>query len=83
MTTNLYGTILWQMETYFVNEKQEIHTIYRPVSIKKMIDGTLQVVWACTKENIFNLFDILKKRWQYYIHVRLDYRCVKICMATI
>ena len=30
MSTNLYGIILWQMETCFVNEKQEIHTIHRP-----------------------------------------------------
>lgn len=26
MNTNLYGTILWQMETYLVNKTREIHT---------------------------------------------------------
>ena len=30
MSTNLYGIILWQMETYLVNEKWEIHMIHRP-----------------------------------------------------
>ena len=43
MSTNLCGIILWQMETYFVNEKREIHTIHM-IAIKKVIDGTLQVV---------------------------------------
>ena len=28
MATNLYGIILWQMEIYFVNEKQEIDKTY-------------------------------------------------------
>ena len=40
MSTNLCGIILWQMETYFVKEKREIHMI----AIEKVIDGTLQVV---------------------------------------
>ena len=34
--------------------------------------------WAHAKENTFNLFDILKKRWQYYTHATLYSRCVKI-----
>ena len=29
--------------------------------------------WAHAKEKIFNLFDILKKMWQYYTHMRLYY----------
>ena len=39
--------------------------------------------WALAKENIFNLFDILKKRWQYYTHMRLHYRCLKFWMVKI
>ena len=48
MSTNLYGTIFWQMETYFVNEKQEINTIHRPYSYQEVIDGTLAAsCWTC------------------------------------
>ena len=32
--------MLWQMETYFVNEKWENHTIHM-IAIEKVIDGTL------------------------------------------
>ena len=53
------------------------------VAIKKTIDGYPPSCWACAKENIFNLFDILKKRWQYYTHMRLHYRCLKIWMVKI
>ena len=35
------------------------------VTIKKTIDGTLQIA-RCVPKNIFNLFNILKKRWQYF-----------------
>ena len=39
--------------------------------------------WARVKENIFNLFDIPKKRWQYYTHMWLYYRFVNIWMVKI
>ena len=39
--------------------------------------------WVCAKENIFNLFNILKKRWQYYTLMTLYYWCVKIWMVKI
>ena len=66
------GIILWQMETYFVNEKH------------KFSQFTLQVVGCVSRlENIFNLFNIFKKRWQFYTHARLYYRCVKIWMVKI
>ena len=39
--------------------------------------------WVRAKENIFNLFNILKRRWQYYTHMRFYYRCVKIWMVKI
>ena len=44
------GIILWQMETYFVNEKH------------KFSQFTLQVVGCVSRlENIFDLFNILKR----------------------
>ena len=47
MSTNLYGMFLWQMETYFVNEKREIHTIHNAMALKKVINGTLVAsCWA-------------------------------------
>ena len=74
MSTNLYGTIIWQMETFFVNEKREIHTIHRP-----WLSGGNQWYPNCKLLSTFliknylsiNLFDI---------HVRL-YRLVKIWMV--
>ena len=54
------------------------HDLYA-VTIKKMIDGSYPA--SClerAKENIFNLFDILRKRWQYYTHVRRYYRCALV-----
>ena len=44
MTTNIYGIILWQMETRFVNKKREYSHDLQAVAIKKTIDGTLHVV---------------------------------------
>ena len=69
MTINLYGIILWQMETYFVNKKREIFTIYRLWLSKRRLMVPYKLLGAYQfKENIF---DILKKRWQYYTHARL------------
>ena len=61
MTTNLYGIILWQMQTYLVNEKQEIHMI---PSVRSTGGGSQgdrwypASCWALPKEIIFNLFNI-------------------------
>ena len=69
----IYGTILWQMETYFVNEKREIHTIHRSCMAVKRCPMVphLQVVGHIPKKYLpINLIDI---------HIRL-YRCVKIWM---
>ena len=66
------GIILWQMETYFVNEKQEFSR------------STLQVVGCVPRlENILYLFNILQKRWQFYTHARLYYSCVKVWMVKL
>ena len=54
------GIILWQMETYFVNEKHEILMIY-PASC-----------WAHAKAGKYLIF--VQKRWQFYTHARLYYR---------
>ena len=37
MSTNLYGVIVWQMETYFVNEK---FTQFTGQGYQQVIDGT-------------------------------------------
>ena len=59
-----YGDLLCEWETGSLHDLQA-------VAIKKTIDDSYPISWARAKENIFNLFDILKKRWQYYTHVRL------------
>ena len=66
MSINLYGIVLWQMETYFVNEKREIHTIH---GYQEVIEGThLHAVGHMLKKYLpINLFDI---------QVRL-YKCLK------
>ena len=63
------GIILWQMETYFVNEKQEILTIY-PASC-----------WARAKAGKYLQF--VQYFQQFYTHVRLYYRCLKVWMVKI
>ena len=81
MTTNLYGIILWQMETYLVNEEPAGNS-HDPqaVAIKKVIDVIAVIIWypvncwACVKKNNFHLFDI---------HARLYFRCVKIRLVKI
>ena len=77
--TNLYGIMLWQMETYSVNEKWEF--------TQSTGHGFQEDDWwysaVCAKEDIFNLFNIPKKRWQYHTDLRLYYRCVKIWMVKI
>ena len=70
MSTKLYGTSLRQMETYLVNEKQEIHMIHRPW-LSRVCPTSC---WVCAKENIFNLFDI-------YVMLYYVFRCVKIQMV--
>ena len=62
MTTNLYGIILWQMETYFMNKKPEIHMHdLQAVAIKKTIDGTLQVIRHVSRK-ISSICSIFLKR---------------------
>ena len=78
-----YWIILWQMETYFVNQKREIFTWSTGGGYQEYDWWYPASCWARAKENIFNLFDILKKRWQYYTHMRLYYRCVKVWMVEI
>ena len=71
------------MENYFVNKKWEIFT--RSIGRDFQEDNWWYPVscWACGKENIFNLFNILKKMRQYYTHMRLYYRCTKIWIVKI
>ena len=81
MTTNLYEISRWKLTLWTRNRKftwstgsgyQEGNWWY-PVSC-----------WTHAKENIFNLFDILKKKWQYYTNVGLYYhRCLQIWMVKI
>ena len=77
MTINLYGIILWQMETYFVNKKREILTIYRLWLSRRRLMVPYKLLGAYQfKENIF---DILKKRQQYYTHARLFFHTLQMC----
>ena len=45
MNTNLYEIILWQMETYFVSEKREIHTVHS-YGYQEVINGTLDASYS-------------------------------------
>ena len=76
VSTNLYGIILWQMYTYLVNKKQEIHMIHKPwLSRRWSMVLQLQVVEHVPRKYFpINLFDI---------HERLYYRCAKIWMVKI
>ena len=64
------------METYFVNEKQEIDKIYTAGRGYQDDDWWYPVsCWARAKENIFNFFNILKQggsitfTWDFTIDV--------------
>ena len=57
MSTNLYGIILWQMETYFVNEKFTQSTGH---GYQEVINGTSAEVVGHMPNTYFpiNLFNI-------------------------
>ena len=57
MRTNVYGIILWKIETYFLNKK---FTQSSGNSYQEVIDGTLaESCWARPKKYLpINLFNI-------------------------
>ena len=71
MTINLYGIVnpLAYSSAYgdlHCERKTGNSHDLQAVTIKKTIDGSYPAsCWARAKENIFNLFNILKKQWQY------------------
>ena len=73
VSTNLYGIILWQMETYFVNEKREIDKIYTAGRGYQDDDWWYPVsCCARAKENIFNILKqggSIKLTWDFTIDV--------------
>ena len=81
MTTNLYEISRWKLTLWTRNRK-----FTRSTGRGYQDDNWWYHVscWAHAKENIFNLFDILKKKWQYYANVGLYYyRCLKNWMVKI
>ena len=81
MTTNLYEISRWKLTLWMRDRKftQSTGSGYQEDNWWYHVS-----CWAHAKENIFNLFDILKKKWQYYTNVGLYYyRCLKIWMVKI
>ena len=69
---SIWGNPLADGDLLHERETRNSHNL-QAVAIKKMIDGTVQVLRHVP---IFNLFNILRK-WQYYTHMRLYYSCLK------